>query len=68
MLKKSGHLNLLLLKQAYLVQKLQKGDSNRQAVTDSEKVKLQSRADELDSSEYVRIYQHELQAKHNSET
>ena len=31
---------------------------------DSEKVKLQSRSDEIDSSENVRIYHHELHAKH----
>ena len=30
----------------------------------SEKVKLQSRSDEIDSSENVRIYHHELHAKH----
>ena len=75
--EKSGHLNLLFLKQAYLVQKLQKGDGTRLASLkqvqaeiqlwyedDSEKVKLQSRSDELDSSENVRIYHHELHAKH----
>ena len=75
--EKSGHLNLLLLKQAYLVQKLQKGDSTKLASLkqtqaeiqhwyeqDSEKVKLQSKCEEIDSSENVRIYHHELHAKH----
>ena len=72
-----SNLNLLLLKQAYLVQKLQKGNSHRLASLkqvqaeiqlwyeeDSEKVKMQSRSDEIDSSENVRIYHHELHAKH----
>ena len=71
--EKSGHLNLLFLKQAYLVMKIQKGQTHRLASLkqvqaeiqlwyeqDSEKVKLQSRSDELDSSEKVRIYHHEL--------
>ena len=75
--EKSGQLNLLPLKQAYLVKKLQNGDSSRLASLklvqaeiqlwyeqDSEKVKLQSRSDEIDSSENVRIYHHELHAKH----
>ena len=66
--EKSGYLNLLLLKQAYHVQKLQRGDSTRLASQklvqaevqlwyeqESEKVTLQSRFDELDSSENVRI-------------
>ena len=75
--EKSGYLNLLLLKQAYHVQKLQRGDSTRLASQklvqaevqlwyeqESEKVTLQSRFDELDFSENVRIYHHELHAKH----
>ena len=75
--EKSGHLNLLFLKQAYLVMKIQKGQTQRLASLkqvqaeiqlwyeqDSEKVKLQSRSDELDSSEKVRIYHHELHSKH----
>ena len=75
--ERSGHLNLLLLKQAYFVQKLQKGDMSKLASLklvqaeiqvyyeeESEKVKLQSRTDEVDTSEKVRIYHHELHAKH----
>ena len=75
--ERSGKLNLLLLRQAYLVGKIQKGDFSRlselkevqteiQAWYESEceKVKLQSRAEEMDSSEKVRIYHHELHAKH----
>ena len=74
--ERSGYLNLLLLKQAYLVQKLQKGDMSRLASlkqvqaevqtwyeVESEKVELQSRTDEIDTSEKVRIYHHELHAK-----
>ena len=75
--ERSGHLNLLLLKQAYLVQKLQRGDMSKLAdlklvqaevqmwyEQESEKIKLQSRTDEVDTSEKVRIYHHELHAKH----
>ena len=74
---RSGQLNLLLLKQGYFVSKLQGGDTSRLSdlkqvqleiqrwyEIESEKVKLQSRADEMNSSEKVRIYHHELHAKH----
>ena len=33
-------------------------------ISDSEKIKLQSKTDEVNSSEGVRIYHHELHAKH----
>ena len=75
--EKSGHLNLLLLKQAYFVLKIQRGDKNhladlKQVQTeiqewyrkDCEKIKLQARTEEVNSSENVRIYHHELHAKH----
>ena len=75
--ERSGKLNLLLLKQAYYVSKLQQGDSSKLSElkqtqleiqmwyeSECEKVKLQARSDEMDSSEKVRIYHHELHAKH----
>ena len=75
--KKSGQLNLLLLKQFYYFQNLQKGDKNQLAKlkevqaeilswyeNDCEKIKLQSRAEKINSSENVRIYHHELHSKH----
>ena len=74
---RSGLLNLLFLKQAYFVKKLQRGDLSKLAALkivqieiqtwyeeESEKVKIQSRTDEVDNSEKVRIYHHELHAKH----
>ena len=74
--EKSGQLNLLLLKQAYFVLKLQNGDKTQLAKLkevqaeiqgwyerDCEKIKLQSRAEEINSSENVRIYHHELHSK-----
>ena len=75
--ERSGLLNLLLLKQCYFVSKLQKGELHRLPdlkqvqlqiqrwyESECEKVKLQARADEIGSSERVRIYHHELHAKH----
>ena len=75
-LERSGQLNLLLLKQSYFVLKIQQGDrSNLSQLkeiqaeiriwyeSDCEKVKLQARAEEINSSENVRIYHHELHAK-----
>ena len=66
-------LNLLMLRQTYLVRKVQSGQHNRLGELftvqreivawykqDCEKVKLQARAEELDTSESVRIYHHEL--------
>ena len=76
-MERSGQLNLLFLKQAYLVIKLQRGDINTLAKLklvqaeiqvwyeeESEKIKIQSRTDEIETSEKVRIYHHELHAKH----
>ena len=75
--EKSGYLNLLLLKQSYFVQKIQKREESYLASLkevqmeiqswyekDCEKIKLQSRAEEINSSENVRIYHHELHSKH----
>ena len=74
---KTGKLNLLLIRQAYLVRKLQSGMSHYLAQlhyvqaevvkwheNECQKVKLQSRCEELDSTENVRIYHHELHKKH----
>ena len=65
-----------MLRQCYLVNKLQAGQLYRLAELrqvkseiqlwhsqECEKVKLQSRSDEIDSPEHVRIYHHELHAK-----
>ena len=75
--ERSGVLNLLMLRQAYLVRKLQSGESSKLSelkqvqasielwhAQECEKVKLQARTDEIDQSETVRIYHHELHAKH----
>ena len=75
--EKDGKLNFLLIRQSYLVRKMQSGMSHLlpqllfvQAEivawhrAESEKVKLQSRCDEISSSENVRIYHHELHKKH----
>ena len=75
--ERNSLLNLLMLRQCYLVSKLQKGFLSKlpelklvQAEIqlwhkkECEKIKLQSRSDEVDSHENVRIYHHELHAKH----
>ena len=74
--EKRGELNLLLLRQAYLARKLQLGRTDllgelRSVQTlieewyekESKKVILQSRSDEIDQSEKVRIYHHEIHKK-----
>ena len=74
--EKQGVLNLLLLRQAYLVRKVQSGQQHRLGELftvqheieawykqDCEKIKLQARAEELNKSESVRIYHHELHSK-----
>ena len=75
--EKTGSLNLLLLRQGYLVRKIQSGAMDRLKelkqvqlqieqwhAMECEKVKLQSRSEELNTSESVRIYHHELHAHH----
>ena len=74
--ERRGSLNLLLIRQAYLVRKVQQG--NHQKLSDlklvqaqiqnwysveSEKVKLQSKVDEINEPENVRIYHHEIHQK-----
>ena len=72
-----GQLNLLLIQQAYLARKLQLGEFRRLAElrqvqleidqwhqSQSERVLLQSRSDEISMNEKVRIYHHELHKKH----
>ena len=69
-------LNLLLVRQAYLTKKMQAGLTNRltelkqvhlliEAWYDQEcaKIALQSRSDEIQQSEKIRIYHHELHQK-----
>ena len=73
---KNGHLNLLLLRQSYLSRKLQQGNHgylaqlllvqseiNKWYENECEKVKIQSRIEDVDSPESVRIYHHELHAR-----
>jgi hypothetical protein len=75
--ERRSELNLLLLRQGYLTKKLQKGNmeklSELKAVQlliiqwydrSCDKVKHQSRVDEITQSEKVRIYHHELHQKH----
>ena len=75
--ERSGFLNLLMLRQSYLVRKLQSGEQwrlteLREVQTnielwhsqECEKVKLQARTDEIEKAETVRIYHHELHSKH----
>ena len=70
-------LNLLLLRQGYLTKKIQKGNVGKLTELKSvhiminqwydkscEKVKQQSRVDEITQSEKVRIYHHELHQKY----
>ena len=74
--EKRGKLNLLLLQQSYLVRKIQSGHHNKLGSLlavqeeiqmwykkDSEKIKLQAKADDISQAETVRIYHHELHSK-----
>ena len=74
---KKGVLNLLLIRQAYLGKKLMGGDLSQfadlravQVAIDvwyqkqSEKILLQSRSQEVNTNEKVRIYHHDLHKKH----
>ena len=75
--ERRSELNLLLLRQAYLTRKLQNGNLYKLPELkgvqllislwydkECEKVKHQSRVDEISQSEKVRIYHHELHHKH----
>ena len=75
-LERSSFLNLLMLRQSYLVMKRQCGDLERLSelkqvhsniemwhAQECEKIKLQARRDEIDKGEKVRIYDHELHSK-----
>ena len=72
-----GALNLLLLRQSYLVRKVQHGEGGRLSelkqvqaaiqqwhAQECEKVKMQSRSEELNTPESVHIYHHELHSQH----
>ena len=74
--ERRGELNLLLLRQAYLTRLIQEGQLGRlgewrsvqEAIQlwyerESEKVILQSRADDISVNEKVRIYHHDLHKK-----
>ena len=71
--EKRGRLNLLLIRQAYLVRKLHSG--NLEALTDlksvqkevndwydneNEKIKFQAKMDNITENEIVKIYHHEI--------
>jgi hypothetical protein len=72
-IEKRGILNLLLIRQAYLVKKIQTGHSQKLSelkfvqaeiqnwyCQESEKIKLQGKVEEIHETENVRIYHHEL--------
>ena len=74
--ERRGELNLLLLRQAYLTRQIQQGNIGKlgelrtvqQAIQhwyerESEKIILQSRADDVNINEKVRIYHHDLHKK-----
>ena len=78
---KRGELDLLLLRQAYLARKLQRGHSSKLAElksvkilinqwyeNENEKVKLQCRIFDINNSEKVNIYHHALHQKHIRKT
>ena len=75
-IEKRGILNLLLIRQAYLVKKIQKRPFQKLSelkyvqaeiqnwyCQESEKIKLQGKVEEIHESENVRIYHHELHQK-----
>ena len=75
--EKRGRLNLLLIQQAYLVKKLQMGNIqklkelkevqlqiNAWYQEESQKVKIQSKMDEINKSEKVTVYHHDLHSKY----
>ena len=79
--EKSGELNLLLLRQSYLVMKVQAGHQHRLGELKSvqleieqwhnrecEKIKLLSKTEEIDTHESVRIHHHELHSKQIKKT
>ena len=74
--ERRGILNLLLISQAYLVRKIQRGNFEKLSelkyvqleiqnwyIKESEKIKLQGKVDEIDEAENVRIYHHEIHQK-----
>ena len=74
--EKRGILTLLLIRQAYLVRKVQQGCLQKLAELklvqikiqewykkESEKIKMQGKVEEINESENVRIYHHELHQK-----
>ena len=74
--ERRGILNFLLIRQAYLVRKIQKGSINKLSELktvqseiqgwysrESEKIKLQSKVEEIHEPEQVRIYHHEIHQK-----
>ena len=76
-----GYLNLLLIKQAYLVSKLKSGNllwlpdlkivqSEIQDwyVAECDKIRIQAKAKEISDHESIRIYHHELHARHLKRT
>jgi len=77
--EKRSKLNLLMLQQSFLTSKLQAGEYGKLDLlpqtqvqienwfaTEVDKVKLQSRVDDIQLSEKIRIFHHELHKKHRS--
>ena len=75
--ERMGSLNLLMLRQSYLVRKLQSGEFEKlhelkedQAnseiwhAQECDKIRIQARTDEINQAEKVRIYHHDLHSKH----
>ena len=75
--ERSGEINLLQMVQSYLVRKIQAGNVHLLAELkgvqmeielwherECEKIKLMSKAEEIDNHESTRIYHHELHKKH----
>ena len=74
--ERRSHLNLLLVKQAYLTMKIQRGKLQRLTELkvvqhqveewydkECKKIALQSKTDDIQQSEKIRIYHHEIHQK-----
>ena len=77
--ERRSHLNLLMMRQSYLSRKIQQGSTDRGSLAalketqlrirdwfskEVEKVKHQSRVDDVQNSEKVQIYDYEFHKKH----
>ena len=75
--ERMGALNLLMLRQSYLVRKLQSGEFEKLGelkevqtnielwhAQECDKIRIQARTDEINQAEKVRIYHHDLHSKY----